>query len=270
MRIGSLFSGIGGLELGLEWAGVGDTVWQVEADDWCNEVLAKHWPNVDRYGDVRDVTGCHDITRDLDDDCRCPCTILAPVDVLCVGFPCQDVSDSQGAGLAGHRSGLWFEMLRLVRELRPRFVVVENVAALSTRGLDVVLGGLAASGYDAIWFPLRAASVGAPHGRGRVFVVAYANGDGFEPVAAPRIHVRGARRDHFDRCSAFPPGPRDGEGAWATYRSSGGPEPAICRGVDGFPSRLDRRRLAALGNAVVPQVAEVVGRVVIELAKGTM
>ena len=267
MRIGSLFSGIGGLELGLEWAGVGHVVWQVERDEWCRRVLAKHWPEAERFEDVRTARGVHEIDCDMDDDCRCG-DVLAPVDVICGGFPCQDVSDSEGAGLAGHRSGLWFEFLRIVRELRPRFVVVENVAALSTRGLDVVLGGLAAGGYDAAWVPLRAASIGAPHGRGRVFVVAYADGDGFEPVEAPRLHVRWARRDDAHRCCAFPPGPHDGERAWGAYRSAGGPEPAIRRGVDGFPSRLDRRRLSALGNAVVPQVAEVVGRVVLEILGG--
>jgi len=252
MRIGSLFSGIGGLELGLEWAGVGYTVWQVERDEWCRRVLAKHWPDADRS--VQDVAIAGSAN-------------LAPVDVICGGFPCQDISSAgKGAGLAGERSGLWFDYLRIVRELRPRFVVVENVAALSTRGLDVVLAGLASSGYDAIWFPLRAASVGAPHGRGRVFVVAYAHENGFEPVEAPRLHVRRPRGNDVDRCGSFPPGPEDGSEAWGAFRSASGPEPAICRGVDGFPSRLDRRRLSALGNAVVPQVAEVVGRVLLEIA----
>lgn len=164
MRIGSLFSGIGGLELGLEWAGVGHVVWQVERDPFARSVLARHWPDADRS--VEDVT-------------IAGAANLAPVDLICGGFPCQDISTAgKGAGLAGERSGLWFEYLRIVRELRPRFVVVENVAALLGRGLDTVLGGLAEAGYDAEWFCLRASDVGAPHRRERLFVVAHRVGDG--------------------------------------------------------------------------------------------
>ncbi len=162
VTIGSLFSGIGGLELGLECAlrdGGFDveTVFQCEADAWCRSILAHHWPSAVRYDDVRGVGP--DAPR---------------VDVLCGGFPCQDVSSiGRGAGLRGERSGLWFEFARIVRELRPRIVVVENVAMLVSRGLDEVLGSLAASGYDAVWFPVRASDVGAPHRRERIFVVAW-------------------------------------------------------------------------------------------------
>lgn len=160
MRIGSLFSGIGGLELGLEWAGVGHTVWQVEKDDYCRRVLAKHWPDALRFDDVCTV-GAHN---------------LPPVDVICGGFPCQDISYAgKGAGLAGARSGLWYEFARIVGEMGPRYVVVENVAALLTRGIDAVLGTLADLGYDAEWSTLRASDVGAPHRRERVFLVAYAS-----------------------------------------------------------------------------------------------
>lgn len=111
MRIGSLFAGIGGLELGLERAGVGHTVWQVEKDEFCRKVLARHWPDAARYEDVTTVDW----------------STVEPVEVLCGGFPCQDISlAGKGAGLAGERSGLWWEYLRAIRELRPRFVVVEN------------------------------------------------------------------------------------------------------------------------------------------------
>ena len=158
MKIGSLFAGIGGLELGLEWAGVGETVFQVERDPFCRSVLERHWPHATRFDDVCSV-GAHN---------------LPAVDVLCGGFPCQDLSYAgKGAGLAGERSGLWFEFARLIGELRPRFVVVENVTALVTCGLDAVLGELAARGYDAIWFPLRASDVGAPHRRERVFIIGW-------------------------------------------------------------------------------------------------
>lgn len=159
MTIGSLFAGIGGLELGLERAGLGPTIWQVEQDAYCRSVLAKHWPDADRS--VTDV-------------CEAGAANLERVDLICGGFPCQDLSYAgKGAGLDGARSGLWFEYLRIIRELRPRFVVVENVAALLARGMDVVLGTLAESGYDALWTSLRASDVGAPHRRERLFIVAY-------------------------------------------------------------------------------------------------
>ncbi len=158
LTIGSLFSGIGLLDLGLEWAGLGPPKWQVEIDDYARRVLAKHWPDAIRLCDVRAVNGC----------------LVPRVDVLAGGFPCQDISSAgRGAGLSGRRSGLWFEYLRIVRELRPRFVIVENVAKLFTRGIDVVLGTLAESGYDSLWYRLAASDVGAPHRRHRVFIVAW-------------------------------------------------------------------------------------------------
>lgn len=170
MRIGSLFSGgCGGLELGLERAGVGHIVWQCEIDAAARRNLARHWPEVKQYTDVKEMN--HGNTE--------------RVDVICGGFPCVDLSFAgKGAGLAGARSGLWFEYLRIVRELRPRFVVIENVPGLIVRGLDVVLSGLAESGYDAVWFTLRASDVGATHRRERLFVVAYRDGDGCEEFGA--------------------------------------------------------------------------------------
>jgi DNA (cytosine-5)-methyltransferase 1 len=246
VKIGSLFSGIGGLELGLERAGLGRVVWQVEQNPFCRAVLAKHWPDADRsVCDVREASA----------------TNLAPIDVLAGGFPCQDIADTEGSGLAGARSGLWFEMLRLVRELRPRGVVIENVDGLSTKGLDVVLAGLASCGLDAIWFPVRAFELGAPHRRARIFVVAYANRDGREPFEAARLHLQGTRRDDVDGRGDRVPGPDDGADTWRAYASTGGPQPGILRGVDGFPTRLDRARLAAHGNAVHPAMGEVAGHV---------
>ena len=158
LTFGSLFSGIGGFELGFERAGM-ECRWQVEIDDYANRVLEKHWPNVHRERDIRTV-GSHN---------------LGKVDVICGGFPCQDISYAGlGAGLDGERSGLFFEAVRVVQELRPRIVVLENVAALLTRGLDRVLGTLAEIGFDAEWHCIPAAAVGAPHIRDRVFVLAYA------------------------------------------------------------------------------------------------
>jgi DNA (cytosine-5)-methyltransferase 1 len=162
VTFGSLFAGIGGFDLGFERAGM-VCKWQVEIDDHATKVLEKHWPTVHRERDIREC-GKHN---------------LEPVDVICGGFPCQDISYAGlGAGLDGARSGLFFEAIRLVLELRPRIVVLENVAALLTRGLDRVLGTLAEIGFDAEWHCIPAAAVGAPHIRDRVFVVAYAKHDG--------------------------------------------------------------------------------------------
>lgn len=161
LTFGSLFAGIGGLDLGLERAGM-RCLWQVEIDDYCNRVLAKHWPDVARYRDVREV-GAHN---------------LDPVDLICGGFPCQDVSlAGKRQGLEGKRSTLWSEFARIIDELRPRWVLAENVPGLlSANGgmfFGRVLQDLAALGYDAEWGCIPAAAVGAPHKRDRVFIVAY-------------------------------------------------------------------------------------------------
>lgn len=266
VRIGSLFSGIGGLELGLEWAGLGHTVWQAEQDDFCRAVLQKHWPDAKRFEDVREVTS----------------ESAEPVDLICGGFPCQDVSlAGKGAGLHGERSGLWWEFHRIVRELRPRLVVVENVSALRSRGLAGVLGSLAEIGYDAQWDCIPAQAVGAPHRRDRLFVVAWrddlhaidcdldedctchladSHGGGREEQRvqgqAGRSGQQGERGNlsHGRHSQGWPPRPDDLH-AWG--RLPPGSQPAICRVANGIPHRT--HRLRALGNAVVPQVAEVIG-----------
>src|SRR4051812_29928105 len=121
LSVGSLFAGIGGFDLGLERAGM-RTAWFCERDPFCQHVLAERWPGVPCYPDITTLRGAD----------------VEPVDVLCGGFPCQDLSlAGGGAGLAGARSGLWSEYARLVGELRPRYVLVENVAALVARGLGV-------------------------------------------------------------------------------------------------------------------------------------
>lgn len=161
MKIGSLFSGIGGLELGLEAHGH-ETIWHSEIDPHASKVLTRHW-DVPNLGDVAKV--------DWDD-------VESP-DLLCGGFPCQDLSYAgKGAGIKeGTRSGLWFEFARAIRDLRPRVCLVENVSALLARGVGIVLGDLAEAGYDARWFCLRASDVGAPHRRERLFLLAYSQGN---------------------------------------------------------------------------------------------
>jgi DNA (cytosine-5)-methyltransferase 1 len=225
VNVGSLFSGIGGFDLGLERAGM-RTVWFCEQDEYCQRVLAKHWPGVPCYDDVREL--------------REP----EPIDVLCGGFPCQDLSVAgKGAGIDGERSGLWSEYARLIGQLRPRYVVVENVPALLARGMGRVLGDLAALGYDAEWDCLPASAFGAPHRRDRIWIVAYPEGAGRETRRADRMGAEEpAQRS---TCSS----------GWAT-------EPNVGRVANGVPNRLDRLR--SLGNALVPQVAEWIGHRIME------
>lgn len=184
MSIGSLFSGIGGLEFGLESCGLGPVRWQVENDEFCRQVLARHWPDADRT-----VVDVRHAGRDN----------LAPVDVLCAGFPCQPVS------LAGRREAqadarwLWPEVARIVGELRPEYVFLENVPGLLTAGhgraFGDVLGSLAALGYDAEWDCFRASDVGAPHRRERWFLLAYRDG---QREHEPRGGEREERRRTLD------------------------------------------------------------------------
>lgn len=241
MRIGSLFSGIGGLELGLEWAGVGHTVWQVERDPFCRKVLAKHWPDAQRFEDVREV-GEHN---------------LSPVDVICGGFPCQDVSHlgkRKGMG-EGTRSGLWAEFARIIGELRPRFVIVENVIGLRTLGLELVLGDLRGLGYRGEQGVLSACAVGAPHARKRLFIVAHTNDHRMvRDWAAEPAETQG-RGGVADRRGGSP------DDWWKLWQVG---EPKVLRVANGVPDGLDRNR--ALGNAVVPQVAQIVGRRLLEIA----
>jgi site-specific DNA-cytosine methylase len=158
VTFGSLFAGIGGIDLGLERAGL-TCRWQVENDKECIRNLEKHWPGVKRYGDITGVSG-----NDLE-----------PVDLIAGGFPCQDLSQAgKRIGIEGSRSGLWFEFARLVGELRPRYVLVENVPGLLVYdGMRRVIGELARLGYVGIWLSVRASDVGASHLRKRVFIVAY-------------------------------------------------------------------------------------------------
>lgn len=231
LTFGSLFAGIGGMDLGLERAGM-VCRWQVEIDPFCQKVLAKHWPNVRRYGDIRTVDGSE----------------LERVDVIAGGFPCQDISYAgKGAGIDGERSGLWSEMLRIIRLVRPRFVLVENVPALLARGMGRVLGGLAESGYDAQWdsFPT---GLHSGHCRTRLFIVAN--------FVRPRLS--GTRQ----RGTPANPPQRFFVESSAPGFLRAKPSPPMVRNVHGIPRRMDRIR--GLGNAVYPACAEWIGHRIME------
>jgi DNA (cytosine-5)-methyltransferase 1 len=252
LTFGSLFAGIGGVDLGLERAGM-VCKWQVEIDPFCRKVLAKHWPDVRRYEDVREC-GRHN---------------LETVDLIAGGFPCQDISHAGiKRGIKAERSGLWKEFKRIIGELRPKYVIVENVAALLVRGMETVCGDLAECGYDAEWENLPAGAFGAEHIRERIFIVAYSNG--FRQLFASQFST--------ESNSIFP-----GEISGLEWRKNGNiqkrskiirngittpitrtSEPYVCGTIDGVPDRVDRLR--TLGNAVVPQVAEWIGRQIMEHA----
>ena len=161
LNVLDLFSGIGGFSLGLDRTGGFRTVAFCEIEPYAQKVLAKNWPGIPIYDDVRELT-----SEKLKAD-----GII--VDVITGGFPCQDISHAgKGAGIEGERSGLWSEIARLIGELRPRYAIMENVSALLGRGLDVVLSDLAEVGYDAEWHCIPASHVGAPHIRDRIWIVA--------------------------------------------------------------------------------------------------
>ncbi len=251
MRVGSLFAGIGGFDLGLERAGF-DIAWQVEIDPYCQRVLAKHWPTVQRYGDIRAIDW----------------SAVEPVDLLCGGFPCQDISFAgKGAGLSGERSGLWFEYAKAIDALKPRYVLIENVAALRSRGLDQVLGSLAALGYDAEWHCIPASAVGAPHRRDRVWIAAYASCTGRRSrgqSSSTRQEIAHRSIEMAHSTSAGSQGHRTecelGQSQSEMQISRSGwwqSEPDVGRVAHGVHARVDRLR--ALGNAIVPQIAEWIG-----------
>ena len=258
MRFGSLFSGIGGMDLGLERSNM-TCQWQVEIEDYPTKTLEKHWPEVHRERDIRNC-GRHN---------------LEPVDLICGGFPCQDISTAgKGAGLAGERSGLWYEMHRIISELRPQYVLVENVAALLFRGMDAVLSDLSEIGYDAEWEVIPASAVGAPHRRERVWIVGYTNSEG-QSVSPVDDEASILQKDAANTNSKRLEGKRaydDTQGRQEERRQAGlrnreefrryaswwQAESGIQPLAHGVPERM--ARLKSIGNAVVPQVVELIGR----------
>jgi DNA (cytosine-5)-methyltransferase 1 len=255
MRVLDLFSGIGGFSLGLERAGF-TTVAFCEIEPFCRAVLKKHWPHVPCYEDVRTLTA-HRLRADG-----------ISVDVICGGFPCQDISVAgRRAGMEGTRSGLWSEVHRLVSELGPQFLIVENVTNLLSGPSEQpggwfgrVLSDLAAIGYDAEWHCIPASSIGAPHSRDRVWLLAYPQQEQrIRPVfdadhatekvrlAAAEWMQDGVRSEVGTPCGSI-------LGRWMDQ-----PDPVgVADGLSDWPHRL-----GALGNAVVPQIPEIIGRAIL-------
>lgn len=230
MKVLSLFTGIGAIDLGLQRAGM-EIVAQSEIDPYACAVLRKRFPGVRNIGDVT-TAGFPD------------------ADVVAAGFPCQDISNAGlRAGITGQRSGLWREVMRAIRVVRPAFAVLENVAALLRRGLETVLGDLASDGYDAEWDCIPASHFGAPHSRDRWFAVAYPErGERWQEPYCGAVGRVGREQQSL---------PWDESWESALRR---------LRGVDdGTAYRVDRTD--TIRNAVVPQIPEAIGRMIIQGAR---
>jgi DNA (cytosine-5)-methyltransferase 1 len=273
LRLLDLFSGIGGFSFAAEHLlGGFKTVQFVEREPFCQSVLLKHWPDVPIHDDITTFNPA-----------------AGSADVVCGGFPCQDISTAgKQAGIKqGTRSGLFYELMRVVRLVRPQYVVLENVAAILANGLDTVLRELAEAGFDAEWACIPASAVGACHQRDRWWLVAYAsrqqrNDRGFAHSAgstraaaqpgnghgkdAPHSNHQRQQEQHSPPIAdqqgwpCWSDAPQRLNPDWHSYLS----QPVLCRGDDGLSNRVDR--LKALGNAVVPQVAAIPLSRVLELA----
>ncbi|MEO5367893.1 MAG: DNA (cytosine-5-)-methyltransferase [Magnetococcus sp. WYHC-3] len=247
-----LFSGIGGFALGAYWAGWRfDKHYFSEIDPWCCKLYQQRFPEAITLGDIEGIDGrrlVSDAKREWEVEYGRKETGGSVENVssrqceewvITGGFPCQDISTAgKGAGITGERSGLWFEYARLIGEIRPRYAIMENVGALTRRGLDRVLGSLAEIGYDAEWSDIRASDVGAPHRRERIWIVAYPH--------KSQLERRGLScGENSEHSNTFV------KGWWET-------EPDVGRVAYGIPSWVDR--LKGLGNAIVPQIAEMIFR----------
>ena len=240
MKFGSLFAGIGGIDLGLERAGM-EAAWQVEIDDFAGKVLKKHWPDVPLFKDVHDV-GRHN---------------LAPVDLIAGGFPCQPHSSAGKGGASRDHRDMWPQFRRVLTEMRPRWVIIENVSNLlsSEKGefYANMLKDLAEIGYVVEWHTLHASDFGALHKRRRVFVVAYSDSDGLNRQGISKIGTEDlsvAARGYHEKYWAALPMPTDAED-----------QPSLRRVVDGVPDWVDRIRV--VGNSVVPQIFEWIGKQIV-------
>ena len=274
MKVLDLFSGIGGFALGLEAAGF-ETAAFCEIDPYAQKVLKKNWPGVPIYDDVRRITA----DRLVSDGIR--------VDVITGGFPCQDISTAgRQAGIVGERSGLWSECSRLLGDIRPRYAIFENVTNLLNgdggNWFKRVLWDISAVGYDAEWHCIPASAVGAHHHRDRVWIVAYPNSNSQSGVAldAGEIHpptlfshsqrIRQSRQGlHGGRSNKAKNQDRETSGI-INHCQGNSPiwdiEPNVGRVANGVPARS--HRLRCLGNAVVPQIPELIGRQIMEAERG--
>ena len=230
MTHGSLFSGIGGFELGAKRAGI-KTIWNCEINPFCRMILKKHFPETTQYTDIT--------------------TLKNPpyVDIISGGFPCQDISiaNPKGEGLNGKRSGLWKEMLRIICEARPSYVLIENSPELLRKGFSSLLQNLSEAGYDAEWQCLQARNFNLPHKRERIFIIAYTKRLGHLDNIIKTCILQKILSKKISGQTPLPM-PIKRFNAKSDYRS--------VRMYNGFSKELDTNRITALGNAVIPSIAQ--------------
>ena len=251
--VGSLFSGIGGIELGFERQGF-KTEWFIEKEPYAQAVLKKRFPGTVIYEDVTEINF----------------RTVPKVDVLTGGFPCQDISVAgKQVGIKGSKSSLWRYYCEAIRILRPRFALIENVSMLVVQGLNAILSDLAKIGYNAEWYNISASSVGAPHPRERIFIIAYPNGNREPDVSFNEGEGQGFLGEVSNPASErlqrrpepeVPTTSRKEREQQFTGEDWWGSEPELDRVANGIPCRMDR--IKCLGNAVVPQCAEVFAKAI--------
>jgi DNA (cytosine-5)-methyltransferase 1 len=249
LKVLDLFSGIGGFSLGLERAGM-KTIAFCELDEKCQLVLKKHWPTVPIYNDITKLN--YEILKKDG---------FKKINVICGGFPCQDISCAgKQAGITGKRSGLWTEFARLIDEIKPDYAIIENVANLRSKGLVTVLQDLREIGYDAEWHIIPAWAVGALHRRERIWIVAYpTRAIEYEYCIQPSEFNNGCKTVVYSNIERLK------TTRFEQYREFWSVEPEVGRVVDGFPGRVDR--IKQLGNSVVPQIPELIGRAIMEMRR---
>jgi len=262
LKVLDLFSGVGGFSLGLERTGGFETVAFCEIEEYPRKVLKKHWPEVPIYEDIKKLTA------ERLDASGIEC------DVITGGFPCQDLSVAGSQkGIHAERSGLWGELCRIISEVRPKYAIVENVTALLSgdRGkwFQRVLGELAEIGYDCQWHCIRASDIGAEHRRDRVWIICYPN-DKSEPACAiddeaQMLQEHGSDSDETQLKRRRLSSRIQQEYANTSNSRWGKDKPGVDRTSNGIPSQMDR--LGCLGNAVVPQIPELIGRAILEAEK---
>lgn len=235
---GSLFTGIGGFEYGAEMSEI-ETVWNCEYDEWNRGILKQRFPNSKQYTDVRGLTG------------------LEKVDIISGGFPCQDISianvsnkkiqiNGQAPGINGERSGLWAEMWRIIGEVRPGYVIIENSPMLVVRGLERVITDLARIGYCFEWQCLFASQFGYNHRRKRLYGIAYTEQKRCDNNTAIFTELQKVLLKRT---------PRQNNLSVPIERINSRTNFELLRMDDGFPKELDKKRIEALGNAVIPDIA---------------
>lgn len=235
MRHGSLFNGIGGFQLAAHWMGW-TNVWHCEIDKFCNKVVKQHFPESICYEDIKQF------------DAR---QWRGKIDIVSGGFPCQDISNAGlQAGIFGTRSGLWTEYARIIAEVRPAYVLIENSPEIFNKGFEKVLHDLSEIGYDAEWECLSAAEFGFPHIRNRAWVLAYPDAQRRRGILHSVKRLNNAKSEKGQAVTL------DSQGSAFLQFEEGYSEPAVFGVDDGISKRLDvLNRLAACGNAIVPQIA---------------